>query len=68
MILESYGKSFTFDIVGLMNKTGFSLFTSRKVIASVENYGKHVQTTFDHYKILLDEVKKDEPLIQKKLE
>lgn len=68
MVMESLDKSFVFDLVGLISKAGHTTFTSRKLIAGLENWGKSVQTTFEHFNILLDELKKDDPTLQKKLD
>lgn len=68
MILKVFGEDFALELVGLMSKTGYSAFTARKVIDSLESWGKPVQVTYEHFNILLDAMKKHTPLLQKKLD
>ena len=42
VLMETYFETFSFDIVGLMSKTGLSSFTERKVNDSFSTWGKSV--------------------------
>jgi len=55
---------FSAKIVGLMSKVGYSDFTARKVMYS----GKAMQTTTDHYSLILNELIAKDPALKTKLD
>jgi len=52
----------------MMSKTGKSGFTARKVVPSLENWGKTMQTTKAHLKRLVEDLQARDPSVTKKLE
>jgi len=61
-------KIYDAHIVGLMEKAGSSGFTKRKVDEGSEKFGKTIHTTTRHFKMLLDDMAKREPMLTVKLE
>ena len=55
------------QVVGLMEKTGSFAFTSRKIVKGAQAWEEAVLTSSKHYKMLLDDMIKNEPSIATKL-
>ena len=61
-------KIYDAHIVGLMEKAGSSGFTTRKVDEGSEMFGKTIHTTTRHFKMILDDKSKKDPILADKLE
>lgn len=54
IFLETKDERFGLEVIGMMSKTGLSGFTERKVTDGFNTWGMTVQTTYQHFVMLVE--------------